>query len=116
MQEKNIIYSDSGGLVITSTDGCAASTSVGSFNAAASLSGWSAIHICEAVGQATVAIGGLMTNASYLAEAMGDTDWIKACDSGMLPGLPLKLYGVTCAVDTSTSIEMRNITLTLLDS
>ena len=57
-----------------------------------------------------------MTDASYLAEAMGDTDWFKACDSGMLPGLSLKPYGVTCAVDTSTSIEMRNITLTLLDS
>lgn len=82
------------------------------------MSGWSAIHICArgAVGQATIAIGGLMTDASYLAEAMGDTDWFKACDSGMLPGLSLKPYGVTCAVDTSTSIEMRNITLTLMDS
>ena len=57
-----------------------------------------------------------MANASYLAEAMGDIDWIKACDSGMLPGLPLKLYGITCTVDTSMSIEMRNATLTPLDS
>ena len=57
-----------------------------------------------------------MADASYLAEAMGDTGWIKAWGSGMLSGLPLKLYGITCVVDTSTSIEMWNTTLALLDS
>ncbi|MCJ1294828.1 hypothetical protein MMC34_006387 [Xylographa carneopallida] len=113
-RENNITFSSDGYLTITS-DGCTATTYPGLPALNTTQSGWSASQICSRsdIGAATIVIGGLLADAGYAAEAIGDVTWIKEWDAGNVP-VP-KLYGISCTVDTASVISTRNVTLTLLD-
>ena len=104
----------SGGyLTISSDDGsCSSSLYIGS-NPPGNV-GWSTGNMCSrgAVGQATIVAAGLNSDAYYAAVSMGDVDWINEDYNGSLNSL---IYGIICAVDTSTAIQLRNLTLTFSD-
>ncbi|MCJ1388474.1 hypothetical protein MMC18_001321 [Xylographa bjoerkii] len=115
-RENNITFSSDGYLTITSSDGCTAITYPGLGALNTTESGWSASGICAHgdIGTATIVLGGLLADAGYAAEAIGDITWIKEWDAGSVP-IP-KLYGISCTVDTASVIDTRNVTLTLLDN
>ncbi|KIM96444.1 hypothetical protein OIDMADRAFT_148305 [Oidiodendron maius Zn] len=103
----------SGYLTIASDDGsCSSSLYVGSNPS--NNGGWSTGNMCSrgAVGQATVVAAGLNSDAYYAAVSMGDVDWINEDYNDSF--YPL-VYGIICAVDTSTAIQLRNLTLTFSD-
>ncbi|MCJ1407023.1 hypothetical protein MMC19_001093 [Ptychographa xylographoides] len=114
-RENNITFSTEGYLTVTSSDGCVASLYAGLAALNTTQSGWTTSAICahREIGSATIVIGGLLADAGYAAEAIGDVTWIKEWDAGSVP--TPKLYGVSCTVDTASVIDTRNVTLTLLD-
>ena len=112
-QGTNVTFRD-GYLNMTASNGCSVSTFPG-LAAGKERDGWTASTMCTHgdVGMATLLFGSLNYDALYLAESMGDVDWVGAIDANKLPE-PL-LYGAVCTMNTVPVIATRSVTLTLTD-
>jgi len=105
-----------GTLTIASDDGsCSSSLYIGNTTGdIVTAYGWSTSNMCSRgdVGQATIVAAGLNVDAYYAAVSMGDVDWI---NNNYTNSAPFLIYGITCTIDTSAAIQMRDLTLTFND-
>ncbi|MCJ1396418.1 hypothetical protein MMC18_009308 [Xylographa bjoerkii] len=112
-KQSNVTFSD-GYLSMTTSDGCSVSINAG-VSAGTATDGWTAATMClhNQVGEATILLGSLNYDALYLAESIGDTDWLERVNPNALRE-PL-LYGTVCTVNTAPVVETQTITLTMGD-
>ncbi|MCJ1319557.1 hypothetical protein MMC15_004893 [Xylographa vitiligo] len=112
-KESNVAFSG-GYLSITTSDGCSVTTNPGTA-ADTATDGWTAATMClhDDVGQATILLGSLNLDALYLAESIGDMDWLAHVDP--LARQEPTLYGAVCTVNSAPVIQTQTVTLTMGD-